>query len=40
LIESYRNRDFDEDIQHLKEKFGDNEGLARQLRTSITDGLL
>lgn len=40
LVESYRNRQFDEDFQMLKDKFGGNEGLARKLRSSITDGLL
>lgn len=40
LIEAYRNRNFDEDIQMLKDKFDGNEGLARKLRSSVSEGLL
>jgi P-type Ca2+ transporter type 2B len=39
-VESYRNRKFDEDITMLKDEFDGNEGLARKLKSSVTDGLL
>ena len=40
LVESYRGREFDEDFQMLKDRFDGNEGLARKLRSSVTEGLL
>jgi P-type Ca2+ transporter type 2B len=40
LVETYRSRKFDEDFQLLKDKFDGNEGLARKLRSSVSEGLL
>lgn len=39
LVESYRNRHFDEDIQKLNNEFGGIEGIADKLNTSLTKGL-
>lgn len=40
LVESYRNRQFDEDIQKLKDEYGGTEGVAEKLKTSLTNGLV
>ena len=40
LVECYRDRKFDEDIQKLKDEFGGMEGIADKLKTSLSKGLL
>lgn len=39
LVESYRNRLFDDDIKFIQEKYINSDGLADKIRTSIVDGL-
>ena len=39
LVENYRNRKFDEDIQTLRTKFEGSDGLAQKMRTSLKEGL-
>jgi hypothetical protein len=39
LVESYRNRLFDEDIKFIQEKYDNAEGLSMKLKTKIKDGL-
>lgn len=40
LVESYRNRQFDEEIHKLKDEFGGMEGMAEKLKTSLSNGLV
>ncbi len=40
LIESYRNRKYDEDIKFIKEQLSGMEGLAQSLETDLNDGLV
>ena len=40
LVESYRNRQFDEDITMLRDSFGSEQGIAQKLNANLKDGLL
>lgn len=40
IIEAYRQRNFDDDMTIIKEKFEGEEGIAQKLKTSLSDGLL
>jgi len=40
LIEVYRNRDFDEDLKHIKGNFGGIEGIAEKLHTDPRNGIV
>lgn len=40
LIDSYRNRKFDEDIMSLKNDYGGPEGLAEKLVSSTKNGIV
>lgn len=39
IVDAYRGRKFDEEMTMIRDKFEGDEGLAKKLRTSITDGL-